>query len=119
MEHVANIFKSVVGTMKTIFRNSMLATSTVLMILLIHFLAPVSILQNILFLILASSLGLHLPTLVAGQVIFCSLGCLGAAEPVLLVGLLVWAMHKLMVRRVPLFDQGYWSNRINSFRVNN
>lgn len=117
MQQVCNFFKTIGRTIKSIFRNSMLASTTLFMILMIHFLAPVCLLQNLLFLVFAGSLGLHLPTLVAGRVLYSGLGWLGAAEPVLLVGLLVWAGHKIAVRRQPLFEQGFWTNRFNNLRV--
>jgi len=104
-------------TLRQLFRNSMKATSFVMMILVLHLLTPSYLLHNLAFLVLAGGLGLPLDVLLAGQVLRWLLGCLAAAEPLLLIGLLVWAGHKVTVRKLPLVDRQYWINRMGNLRV--
>lgn len=85
-------------------------------ILFLYLLTPTCLLHSAAFLLLAAGAGLHLPTLLAGQLLHAVLGGLGAAEPVLLVGLLVWAGHKMLVRRRPLVDGAYWRGRMAGWR---
>ena len=99
-----------------VVRNSVRATSTLFGLLLVWLLIPSCLLQGAAFLVLASGLGLPLPVLLAGQVLRTAVGCLGAAEPLLLVGLTVWALHKIAVRRQPLVDRSLWGARWNQLR---
>lgn len=87
------------------------------MLIFIHILTPVAIIQNIVFMVLAAGMGLHMPTLLAGQMLWAGVGCLRLFEPFLLVGVLVFSLHKMLVRREPLFDQQFWRNRFGSLRV--
>jgi len=106
--------KHLFETMRQVFRNSLMATSVFFGVMTVWLLTPTCLLQGAAFLVLASGLGLPMPVLVAGQVLRGAVGCLGAAEPLLLVGLLVWAVHKMAVRRQPLVDRGYWRNRLGN-----
>merc|ERR1712211_174369 len=83
----------------------------------LHLLTPSYLLHNLAFLVLAGGLGLPLDVLLAGQGLRWLLGCLAAAEPLLLIGLLVWAGHKVTVRKLPLVDRQYWINRMGNLRV--
>jgi len=109
--------KHLMETMRQVFKNSLMATWVFLGVMLVWLLTPTCLLQGAAFLVLASGLGLPVPVLVAGQVLRGAVGCLGAAEPLLLVGLLVWAVHKMAVRRQPLVDRGYWRNRFGNLGV--
>merc|ERR1711902_436844 len=104
-------------TVKNIVHCSTKVSCLFFMLILIHILTPSGILQNIVFMVLAAGMGLHMPTLLAGQMLWAGVGCLRLFEPFLLVGILVFSLHKMMVRREPLFDHQFWRNRFGSLRV--
>jgi len=104
-------------TVKNIVHCSTKVSCLFFMLILIHILTPAAILQNIVFMVLAAGMGLHMPTLLAGQMLWAGVGCLRLFEPFLLVGILVFSLHKMMVRREPLFDHQFWRNRFGSLRV--
>jgi len=104
-------------TVKNIVHCSTKVSCLFFMLIFIHILTPAAILQNIVFMVLAAGMGLHMPTLLAGQMLWAGVGCLRLFEPFLLVGILVFSLHKMMVRREPLFDHQFWRNRFGSLRV--
>ena len=72
-------------------------------------LLPNNLLYNVAFFLLAGGLGLHLPTLVAGHVLyalFCSF------DPLFLALVSMWAVHKTVVRRKPLIDINHWKRKL-------
>jgi len=79
-----------------------------LLTLLLLLLTPSWLFRVGVYLALAGWLGLHLPTLLAGHVLYLAVGGLACAEPLLAVGVLLWAAHKRLVRRQPLVDGEYW-----------
>ena len=72
-------------------------------------LLPKSLLYSAAFLLLASGLGLHLPTLVAGNLLYALLGCF---DPFVLTVVSLWAAHKTFIRRKPLINIQFWKRRI-------
>jgi hypothetical protein len=76
--------------------------------LVLLLLTPSCVFRLVAYLTLAGGLGLHLPTLLVGHLLYLVVSGLAFAEPLLVVGLLLWAGHKLVVRRRPLFDRNYW-----------
>jgi len=110
-------FTTLGGVLRRIFQTSAVVSSTLLAMFLLHLLAPTGLLHHALFLLLAGGLGLHLPTLLAGQLLHAVLRGLWFVEPLLLVGLLVWAAHRRLVHRgAPLFNEAAWRHRFNVFR---
>jgi hypothetical protein len=79
-----------------------------LLTLLLLLLTPSWLFRVGVYLALAGWLGLHLPTLLAGHVLYLAVGGLACAEPLLAVGVVLWAAHKRLVRRQPLVDGEYW-----------
>lgn len=82
--------------------------SLTMIALLLLLVTPSCVFRLAACLALAKWLGLHLPTLVAGHLLYVVVGGLAHMEPLLLIGLLLWAGHKVLVRRQPLVDRNYW-----------
>ena len=108
-EWTFNLPTGVLPHMRQLFRRSCrLAGWSTLVLLLLLIIGPGSLLRMAAFLTLATGLGLHLPTLVVGHLLYLVVSGLACAEPLLVAGLLFWAAHKLLVRRQPLLDRNYW-----------
>lgn len=104
--------------LKNVIQCTTRVSSLVFMLVFIHLLTPVALLQNIVFMVLAAGLGLHMPTLLAGQLLWAGVGCLRMFEPFFLAGLLIFTVHKIFVRKEPLIDQQFWRNRFANFNAN-
>eukprot|EP00092_Neocalanus_flemingeri_P054046 GFUD01063631.1.p1 GENE.GFUD01063631.1~~GFUD01063631.1.p1 ORF type:complete len:219 (-),score=37.05 GFUD01063631.1:129-785(-) len=72
-------------------------------------LLPNSLLYSVAYLLLAAGLGLHLPTLVAGHVLYALLRC---TDPLFMAVISLWAAHKTVIRRKPLVDMDFWKRRL-------
>merc|ERR1712008_300402 len=72
-------------------------------------LLPKTLFFNAAFFLLAAGLGLHLPTLVAGHVLYALFTCF---DPFFLTLVSIWTIHKTFVRRKPLVDTQFWNRRI-------
>merc|ERR1711982_285083 len=68
-------------------------------------LMPKTLISSLMFMILASSLGLHLPTIFAGHLIY---SIIHSFDPFFLALVGVWAVHKRCIRGQPLFSARYW-----------
>ena len=68
-------------------------------------LMPKALISSLMFMILASSLGLHLPTIFAGHLIY---SIIHSFDPFFLALVGVWAVHKRCIRGQPLFSARYW-----------
>ena len=92
----------------------------VLFLAIIMFVTTVSLLPNSLlysaaFLFLAGGFGLHLPTLVAGHILYALLSCF---DPFLVTLISLWAVHKTFIRRKPLFDMEFWKRKLAGLEKN-
>merc|ERR1712004_793534 len=68
-------------------------------------LMPKALISSLMFMIIASSLGLHLPTIFAGHLIY---SVIHSFDPFFLALVGVWAVHKKFIRGQPLFNARYW-----------
>jgi len=68
-------------------------------------LMPKALISSLMFMIIASSLGLHLPTIFAGHLIY---SIIHSFDPFFLALVGVWAVHKKFIRGQPLFNARYW-----------
>eukprot|EP00092_Neocalanus_flemingeri_P034243 GFUD01037240.1.p1 GENE.GFUD01037240.1~~GFUD01037240.1.p1 ORF type:complete len:226 (+),score=40.45 GFUD01037240.1:129-806(+) len=78
-------------------------------------LLPNSLLYSAVYLLLAAGLGLPLPTLLAGHVLYALLNCF---DPLFVVVISIWAAHKTFIRRKPLVDVQFWKRRIAGLETN-
>merc|ERR1719318_1368993 len=92
-----------------LFTRCLVVFLTIIMFITTVSLLPNSLLYSAAFFLLAGGLGLHLPTLVAGHVLYSLLSCF---DPFLLIVISIWAMHKTFIRRKPLVDLQFWKRRI-------
>ena len=79
-------------------------------------LLPNSLLYSAAYLLLAAGLGLHLPTLVAGRVLYALLSW---SDPFFLAVVSLWAVHKTFIRRKPLVDMKFWKRRLAGLEESN
>merc|ERR1712013_471475 len=92
----------------------------ILFLVTLMFVSTISLLLNTLiynaaFFLLAGGLGLHLPTLVAGHVLYALFCCF---DPFFLALVSLWAGHKTMIRRKPLIDVNLWKRRLAGTHTN-
>jgi len=70
---------------------------------------PRFLLYSCLFLFFATHLGLHVPTLIAGHLLYGLLTCF---DPFFLTLISCWAFHKIFIRKRPLVDVEFWKRRL-------
>merc|ERR1711963_1030564 len=78
-------------------------------------LMPRSIIYSAVFMMLSAGLGLHMPTLVVGQILY---GLISLTDPLLMTLICVWAVHKTAIKKRPLIDLDYWKRRIAGMERN-
>ena len=88
-----------------VFTKSLTVVLTLVAAFSLLSLMPKALISSLMFMILASSLGLHLPTIFAGHLI-CSI--IHSFDPFFLALVGVWAVHKRCIRGQPLFSARYW-----------
>merc|ERR1712154_744324 len=87
----------------------MVRVASPLVLLITIFLMPRSIISSAVFMMLSAGLGLHMPTLVAGQMLYA---LLSFTDPLLMTFICIFAVHKTVIRKKPLIDLNYWKRRI-------
>merc|ERR1712232_484361 len=87
----------------------MIRVASPLVLLITIFLMPRSIIYSAVFMMLSAGLGLHMPTLVAGQMLYA---LLSFTDPFLMTFICIFAVHKTVIRKKPLIDLNYWKRRI-------
>merc|ERR1712183_384765 len=87
----------------------MVRVASPLVLLLTIFLMPRSIIYSAVFMMLSAALGLHMPTLMAGQMLYA---LLSMTDPFLMTFICMFAIHKTVIRKKPLIDLNYWKGRI-------
>merc|ERR1711892_1429633 len=92
-----------------IFTKGLVVFLAIIMFVTIVSLLPKTLFFNAAFFLLAAGLGLHLPTLVAGHVLYALFTCF---DPFFLTLVSIWTIHKTFVRRKPLVDTQFWKRRI-------
>merc|ERR1711913_240663 len=93
----------------------MVRVASPLLLLLTIFIMPRSIIYSAVFMMLSAGLGLHMPTLVAGQVLYA---LLSFTDPLLMTFICIFAIHKTVLRKKPLIDLNYWKRRIAGMENN-
>merc|ERR1712213_95964 len=87
----------------------MVRVASPLVLLITIFLMARSIIYSAVFMMLSAGLGLHMPTLVAGQMLYA---LLSFTDPLLMTFICIFAVHKTVIRKKPLIDLNYWKRRI-------
>jgi len=83
------------------FTRASITVSSVMIMLFIMMILPSFIIHSVLYMALAASLGLPLPTLLSGHLLFTLISC----SPTFLVGTAaIWAFHRVFVQKKPLVD---------------
>lgn len=78
-----------------------ITVSSIMIMLFIMMILPSFILHSALYLALAASLGLPLPTLITGHLLFAIISC----SPTFLVATgSIWAFHRICVQKKPMLD---------------
>merc|ERR1719219_207409 len=95
-------------TFSTTLTKHLLTFFLVLLLLFTIRLLPTSLLTSSLYFCLAAGLGLPLPTLLAGHILHCFVSMF---DPFFACLVVVWAIHKMLVKRRPLIDTQFWMRR--------
>jgi len=98
-----------------IFTRGLIMLMSIIMFVSTISLLPNTLLYNAAFFLLAGGLGLHLPTLVAGHVLYALL-C--SFDPLFLALVSIWAVHKTVVSRKPLININHWKRRLARIHSN-
>jgi len=98
-----------------IFTRGLILLMSIIMFVSTISLLPNTLLYNAAFFLLAGGLGLHLPTLVAGHVLYALL-C--SFDPLFLALVSIWAVHKTVVSRKPLININHWKRRLARIHSN-
>jgi len=88
-----------------VFTRSLSVVLTLIAAFSLLSLMPKALISSLMFMIIASSLGLHLPTIFAGHLIY---SLIHSFDPFFLALVGVWAVHKKFIRGQPLFNARYW-----------
>merc|ERR1712137_133723 len=88
-----------------VFTRSLSVVLTLIAAFSLLSLMPKALISSLMFMIIASSLGLHLPTIFAGHLIY---SVIHSFDPFFLALVGVWAVHKKFIRGQPLFNARYW-----------
>merc|ERR1712137_512248 len=88
-----------------VFTRSLSVVLTLIAAFSLLSLMPKALISSLMFMIIASSLGLHLPTFFAGHLIY---SVIHSFDPFFLALVGVWAVHKKFIRGQPLFNARYW-----------
>merc|ERR1711892_569989 len=110
--HQPDIMSLLIGRalkFSAIFTRGFVVFLAIIMFVTTVSLLPKTIFYNAAFFLLAAGLGLHLPTLVAGHVLYALFTCF---DPFFLTLVSIWTIHKTLVRRKPLVDTQFWKRRI-------
>merc|ERR1719410_1423145 len=89
----------------SVFTRSLSVVLTLVAAFSLLSLMPKALISSLMFMIIASSLGLHLPTIFAGHLIY---SIIHSFDPFFLALVGVWAVHKKFIRGQPLFNVRYW-----------
>merc|ERR1711963_463242 len=95
----------------TVFTRSMFSVGSILMMFCLLHAIPNTIISGILFMMICTSLGLHLPTILAANVLHCFLINM---NPFFLTLFSIWAFHRTVVQKRPLFNMNYWRRNFSS-----
>merc|ERR1712107_924012 len=94
-----------------VFTRSMFSVGSILMIFLLLHAIPNTIISSILFMMICTGFGLHLPTILAVNVLHCFLINM---NPFFLTLFSIWAFHKTVVQKRPLFNMNNWRRNFST-----
>merc|ERR1712012_196706 len=94
-----------------VFTRSMFSVVSVIMMICLINAIPNTIISNILFMMICTGFGLHLPTILAANVLHCFLINM---NPFFLTIFSIWAFHKTVIQKRPLFNINYWRRNFSN-----
>merc|ERR1711963_1114540 len=72
---------------------------------------PNTIISSVLFMMICTGFGLHLPTILAANVLHCFLINM---NPFFLTLFSIWAFHKTVIQKRPLFNMNNWRRNFST-----
>ena len=111
-------FRNLGQTITRVFRCTTKISSLFFLIFMFQLLVPSFFVKMVVFALLANIVGLHMPTLVAGAVMYTGVNMFVHVmlQPVILPALLFFAVHKTVVRGEPLLDRNFWLTRLEDLK---
>merc|ERR1712061_772864 len=94
-----------------VFTRSMFSVFSVVMIICLLNAIPNTIISSILFMMICTGFGLHLPTILAAKVLHSFLMNM---NPFFLTIFSIWAFHKTVIQKRPLFNMSYWRRHFSN-----
>lgn len=98
-EHFTSVFSRTLSTV-------MIISAIVLFISIL----PSCLISNLVFMVIAAGLGLHIPSVIFGNIILTILGNVNPIVLILMLGF--WAYRRTVIHRQPLFRAGWFRNII-------
>merc|ERR1719367_2785071 len=111
LENMIPIFINKCKHFTTVFTRSMFSVGSILMMICLLHAIPNTIISGILFMMICTGFGLHLPTILAANVLHCFLINM---NPFFLTLFSIWAFHKTVVQKRPLFNMNNWRRNFSS-----
>merc|ERR1711963_1260675 len=94
-----------------VFTRSMFSVASILMMICLLHAIPNTIISSILFMMICTGFGLHLPTILAANVLHCFLISM---NPFFLTLFSIWAFHKTVIQKRPLFNMNKWRRNFST-----
>merc|ERR1711963_356094 len=111
LENMIPIITNKCRHFSAVFTRSMFSVGSILMMICLLHAIPNTIISSILFMMICTGFGLHLPTILAANVLHCFLINM---NPFFLTLFSIWAFHKTVVQKRPLFNMNYWRRNFST-----
>merc|ERR1719277_1139576 len=111
LENMIPIFINKCRHFSAVFTRSMFSVGSILMMICLLNAIPNTIISSILFMMICTGFGLHLPTILAANVLHCFLINM---NPFFLTIFSIWAFHKTVIQKRPLFNMNYWRRNFST-----
>merc|ERR1712012_1027731 len=95
-----------------VFTRSMFSVGSILMMICLLHAIPNTIISGILFMMVCTGFGLHLPPILAANVLHCFLINM---NPFFLTLFSIWAFHKTVFQKRPLFNMNKWRRNFSIY----
>merc|ERR1719277_346079 len=111
LENMIPIFINKCRHFSAVFTRSMFSVGSILMMICLLNAIPNTIISSILFMMICTGFGLHLPTILTANVLHCFLINM---NPFFLTIFSIWAFHKTVIQKRPLFNMNYWRRNFST-----
>merc|ERR1711963_412190 len=113
-QYLENMIPIIINKCKhfsAVFTRSMFSVGSILIMFCLLNAIPNTIISGILFMMICTGFGLHLPTILAANVLHCFLINM---NPFFLTLFSIWAFHRTVVQKRPLFNMNKWRRNFST-----